>query len=274
MIVRMQGLLSAIFLSSTLLLAEIPRQSWQSSLLGIDYHFLTRDYVLENDDNTKHSREVIHLLHFHYAPIEYLRFALGIGLDRLKISSLNGSIFRGNYGFSPALRLAAFSPMMARESIRITGSATMLYINCKNHLNTRYQGLAGNAGGGLLFHIGPYVNLESGAKASIIFGKDNKEENFSNSNKVRGYINTTLISSKGSFLTFHFDLSPEISGKWDKMPGETSLGLTLGILWQTAKLKKKREIKNQYFPNSQELQEKLNETGSEIKKKKKDKPKR
>jgi hypothetical protein len=214
--------------------------------MGMEYSFLSRGQTIRAEYSDFY--ETLHMLNLCYSPFEFVRFTVGFGADKYKVVEEKKSVFNGNYGFSPGFKLNLFSPQIAGKVIRFTSQFEFLYINSYDQFDNNYKSILFNPGGGIIIHIGPHVDVETGGKAHYIKGWEKYRgkggvNKFSNDYKMRGYLTLSLCSLTGSYFCFNMDMSPEVSSGSEKRINEAAIGFSIGTQFRA---KSKKRIKMIY----------------------------
>ena len=237
----------------------IPSQDLSISSLGIEYSFGMRGQYITEQDIASH--EIMNSLNFHYAPVPYLLFTAGLGLDKFTVDEYAGNRFEGNHGFAPSLGISLYTPSFFNDVVRVTGAFSVLYINSRHKPDFVYRGPVYTPSLGLIFTTCTILDLGIGAKGHIIYGTMGNTEtdglsSFSNRNKIRGYGQLTLHSpANGVYFSLEGDFSPEVSYKWENGPAEASISMAAGFILRKPRDSKEREL-DKYFPAYEDLKEK------------------
>ena len=241
MVKKFKRTLLIIFCFVTYITAGVPIRSYGYQTMGIEYSYLSRGQIIK--DGYSDSYETLHMLNFCYSPFEFLRITFGIGIDKYNIVEQGQTKFNGNYGFSPGFKVTLFTPRIANKIIRFTSQLECITINSDDNYDNYYKGILVNPCGGLILHLGPYVDIETGVKVHYVKGWGKYTENakvkrFSNDHKVRSYVNLSLCSLTGSYLSLNIDMSPEVSSESNKRLNEATVGFSIGIHFRAKNEKK------------------------------------
>lgn len=227
--------------------------------LGITYQFTTRGQHITRA--TVPSHEMQHLCLLSYAPAEYVRLLLGAGAERFSVDEHGGTSFDGKYGFAPVAGLTAYTPTVARNTLRATLGVRVVHVKSEDTDGYTYGGPVVDADLGLVVHAGPMVDIECGARYHVIGGTmaddTGGSASFSNAQTIRGYLELSLVHQSGTYATVQFDASPDIGTDWSAGPAEASIGFAVGsVLWTRRRTADKTKS-NVYFPEYDRLRKRL-----------------
>ncbi|MBD3391548.1 MAG: hypothetical protein GF418_05850 [Chitinivibrionales bacterium] len=250
---------------------KTPVRYMTNRTLGAEYAATFRGQLIT--EAKVNALDRIHLLKVHYSPIEYAQFYIGGGADRFEVEyEAEDKHFDGNYGFCPTAGLSANSPALVRELLRLTANVDFWYLNSEDDMDFKYSGPVLNASLGVLAHAGSFIDVEAGVLGHVVAGKmedtrNELEQDFSNSENVRGYMRFTLCSPRGAFAQLAFDASPEAQEELDNGPVEMGIGLSIGVLI-TPDLTNKRieESNRKFFPGFDDLKKRQEEMEKETEK--------
>ena len=246
--------------------AEFPLEGMTPHRLGIQYGLAFRGQDITARDI--HSHEVIHTFSLGYAPLPYLAFEAGLGLDRFSVDRYNGARFEGGYGLSPLFGLTLASPPLF-GLLRFTGGGRALYLNSEDERGYAYSGLIASPFLSALVTPTAYFDIAAGVRGHAIYGSmqgpGGTARDFSNRENVRGFFSFTVKSpAELAFLTLDADFSPAAGADWSGGPHEASIGVSFGTLlgWKAESAEPKTSPP--YFPAYPEMKEKQKKMAEEL----------
>lgn len=260
-----------LLLASTLFASGIPIEDMSRSTLGIEYKGMVAGQTITRA--TVHSFFKPHYLMVRYAPLPYLLISAGAGATKFSTAEYDSTRFDGTRGVSAAIGVHGFSPRLI-DFLMITAGTHAYLLNSKQD-DYHYTAAVADPIAGIRFLIGDMLDIEAGAKGHILYGRMNGPAsksplNFSNNNRVRGYLSTTLHSFPGgAYMTLSLDLSPQAKSDWSDGPHEASLSLQVGALIRTRRsvaITDKKGKKVDYFRNYDKMKEQQEKMADEVRK--------
>ncbi len=253
-------------LLSTITIAATPANLMGPHTLGIDYDFTMLGQNLYTSATPSH--EYAHTLNFHYAPVEYSLFSVGLGLNKLYVESMQKKSFEGSYEFCPSFGLDLYSPRFLNEVLKVSAGGHFLYLNNSNRANFSYAGSLLNPYLGIVIAANSILDIELGARGNMFYGTMDSsgfnEKEVTNSQLFRGYFSLTLKSpQEGTYLIFDFDMSPDTKPNWNRGPVESKISFAIGFLIGNEGLQKKEPESKIYFPAYNDMKEREKQMAEE-----------
>jgi hypothetical protein len=255
-------------LAAALCVAGAPSQEFSINSLGLEYNgVLCGQYITEKNVP---SYQQVQTVNFLYAPVQYVLFSAGIGAAKMSIDSASGRQFVGKYGFSPSCGLSLSTPFFLNHTMRVSGGASVLFLNSEDHDRFSYTGLVMNPFLGLIFSAGRGVDISAGYRGHLTSGQllntqTSDSYNYSNRNVVRAYGTLTLHSpADGAYLSVDGDLSPKVTNTWNGGPLEASMGISVGVILHAPVRKKEKKVEDSSFPGYKDMLEKQKKMVEEI----------
>lgn len=247
--------------------AEFPLGSMGPRDLGIQYGLAFRGQDITARDIPSH--EIIHAFTLGYAPIPYLGFEAGLGLDRFEVDPYQSTRFRGDYGIAPIIGVSLASPWLL-EFARLTAGMRALGLNSEDAEGFAYSGFVYNPWISAAIAPSPYAEFQLGVRGHSIDGTmgspDSDDKPFSNRETFRGFVSFSLKSpGDKAFLTFDLDFSPAVDSDWSNGPRESSIGIAFGTLLSWNAKREDPEASPPYFPAYREMKDKQDEMAEETK---------
>jgi hypothetical protein len=216
------------------------------------------------------SRQTQLQLSVYYSPIQFVRAGLGLGGSRFEVSPYNDRSFDGGYGVSPSAGVDVYSPALLKPRFRAVAGLQAAYLNSGDDYDYSYSGPVLDPSVGVTAQVGPYVNLEGGARWHVLYGTmvddgDNAHA-FSNNEYMRFYFAVTAVSPVGVYAQASLDAS-ESAGRDHFKNGldDAAFGIRLGVLIaRDSAQRKMTETNRQYFPEASELREKQKDMTEEL----------
>ena len=262
-VTRILPLLAALAVAAR---AEFPLDAMAPNRLGIQYGFAFRGQDITSRDVPSH--EIIHTLDLGYAPIPYLEFEAGLGIDRFSVDRYGGARFTGDYGLAPSFGVIAASPSLL-GLVRISGGGRFLYLDSEDDRGYAYSGFVSSPFLSVILSPSAYFNAEAGARGHMIAGSmqgpAGPARDFSNRETVRGFVSLTVKSpSEFAFFTLDADFSPSAEADWSGGPREASIGVSFGTLlgWKTKPAETKAAPT--YFPAYPDLKERQKKMAEDL----------
>ncbi len=116
--------------------AKSPVRCMSATSLGVEYISLWRGQTIT--ESAVPSHELIQQVAFNYAPVEYIQFLIGLGMDRFRVTVYEKREFDGNFGFAFTAGGYANTPALkvkGKDILRITGGCDILLLNSKDNDN-------------------------------------------------------------------------------------------------------------------------------------------
>lgn len=250
--------------------AQFPVQDMDGRTLGLAYTFGLRGQTIT--DARVPSHEVLHQASLAYAPLPYVALQAGVGMERFSVEPHGQTRFRGDFGFSPALGIALFSPFFAADYLRGTAGATTLFLGSEDGRGYRYSASVGNPFLGLIVSPTIFLDVTVGARLHLMDGtmrapREGTGNSFANNEIARGYLALNLKTPfERAFLNVDFDFSPTVDMDWSDGPREASLAVSFGTLlgWKGKSKAKQETDKPIYFPAYPEMKDRQKKMAEEL----------
>lgn len=180
-----------------------------------------------------------------YTPLSFLSFGLDLGTTQIDVDRYGPDtmeVFHGKYGFSGGAHLKFSSPEFLNNLLRITAIVQATMFSSENKFNAHYRGYDGTGVIGIQAHIPKFGYVTAGPLLYLIHGYnksyDGKENFYSNSNNIRGWISIDYIPRINEivqnkfYISLEFSASPSIN--YDKrIPiQEYSISISIGSITQ------------------------------------------
>jgi hypothetical protein len=179
-----------------------------------------------------------------FAPISFVSFGVDIGATQIDVDKYTTGtdtvgLFHGKYGFSGGAHLKMSSPFV-KNMVSVFGIGSATYFSSENNNNAKYGGFDGAGVFGIQFRIPDFGFVSIGPMFYLIegdaTGADGKNEFYSNSNNIRGWISidyhmkSNQLSNGSAYISLEFSASPKISYSSRIPIQEFSLSLSIGYI--------------------------------------------
>lgn len=180
-----------------------------------------------------------------YAPITYLNFGIDLGATQIDVDryvSQNDTIelFHGKYGFSGGAHLKLSTPSILKKTMSFFTIGQATTFSSENNNGAKYGGFDGAGVIGLQFRIPNFGFISVGPMVYVIEGDaqgaDGKNEYYSNSNNVRGwiaidyYLKDNVLSKGNAYISVEFSASPGANYSSRIPIQEFSISVSLGYI--------------------------------------------
>jgi hypothetical protein len=238
-------------------------------MFGVEYSTVMQGQAIT--DAEVQSRQTQLQLSVFYVPIQFVQVSLGLGGSRFEVNPYNTRSFDGGYGISPSVGVDVYSPALLQPRFRAVAGFQAAYLNSSDDYDYSYSGPVLDPSVGLSAQVGPYVDLEGGARWHVIYGTmvddgDNAYP-FSNNEYMRLYFAVTAVSPVGVYAQAAVDASQgAVRDHFKNGLDDAAIGIRLGVLLARDRTQRKMTDRNKrYFQDVNEMRERQDDMTEEIK---------
>jgi hypothetical protein len=238
--------------------ASVPMHKLNYHSFGFDY---SARFIGQTADNAVTSQLRLHHLTLHYAPVPYMMFSAGLGLNTFEVEENDLFAIENQLKFSSGAALTLATPKLL-SVVGLVAGCDAFYINSKY-----YRGGLYTPSVGVDILCGKYFDITGGVKGHFVGGSMSADSGVGNdvskAYPLRGFGAFTLHSAEGNeYLSVGIDMSPNMSSGWQRGPIEASIICKVGFLIHFERTAKKKE--RDYFPEYEALKKKQGKMSEEL----------